>query len=128
PEPLRTLLRERWRLAGEPTSGAVFPVRRGKRAGELKAHRGISYAKALRRDLKIAFGARYRDEAGRWKEKTPAELTPRERELFLETEATRPVDFHSFRRAFNTALADAGVNVQTAMRLAGHADAATHMR
>ncbi len=38
-----------------------------------------------------------------------------------------PVDFHSFRRAFNTALADAGVSIQTAMRLAGPADAATHM-
>jgi hypothetical protein len=33
----------------------------------------------------------------------------------------RPLDFHSFRRAYNTALADANVNVQTAMRLAGPA-------
>jgi integrase len=40
----------------------------------------------------------------------------------------RPLDFHSFRRAFNTALADAGVNVQAAMRLAGHRSADTHMR
>ena len=40
----------------------------------------------------------------------------------------RPLDFHSFRRAFNTGLAAAGVNVQMAMRLAGHRNAATHMR
>jgi len=39
-----------------------------------------------------------------------------------------PLDFHSFRRAFNTALAAAGVNVQMAMRLAGHRNAGTHMR
>ena len=40
----------------------------------------------------------------------------------------RPLDFHSFRRAYDTALADANVNVQTAMRLAGHRNASTHMR
>jgi uncharacterized protein (DUF1778 family) len=40
----------------------------------------------------------------------------------------KPLDFHSFRRAFNTALADVGLNIQTAMRLAGHKNAGTHMR
>jgi hypothetical protein len=40
----------------------------------------------------------------------------------------KPVDFHSFRRSYNTGLANAGVNVQTAMRLAGHKNASTHMR
>jgi integrase len=34
----------------------------------------------------------------------------------------------SFRRAFNTALAEAGVNVQHAMHLAAHSDPKTHMR
>jgi Phage integrase family len=48
--------------------------------------------------------------------------------LYFETATTLPVDFHSFRRAFNTALAGAGVNVQQAMHLAGHTDAKTHMR
>jgi hypothetical protein len=38
----------------------------------------------------------------------------------------RPLDVHSFPRAYNTALADA--NVQTAMRLAGHRNASTHLR
>lgn len=64
----------------------------------------------------------------KWTRKARELWTPRERELFEETPHSLPVDFHSFRRAFNTALADAGVNIQTAMRLAGHADAATHMR
>ena len=48
--------------------------------------------------------------------------------LYSETPTTLPVDFHSFRRAFNTALAEAGVNVQHAMHLAGHSDTKTHMR
>jgi hypothetical protein len=48
--------------------------------------------------------------------------------LFFETATTRPVDFHSFRRAFNTALARADVNVQKAMALAAHSDVKTHMR
>jgi integrase len=48
--------------------------------------------------------------------------------LFYETTVTKPVDFHSFRRAFSTALADAGVNAQQAMRLASHSDEKTHMR
>jgi integrase len=39
---------------------------------------------------------------------------------------TLPVDFHSWRRAFNQALADAGVNAQTAMTLAGHSSMAAH--
>jgi hypothetical protein len=38
------------------------------------------------------------------------------------------VDFHSFRRAFNTALAEAGVNVQHAMHLAAHSDPKVHAR
>jgi integrase len=41
---------------------------------------------------------------------------------------SKRVDFHSFRRAYNTALAGAGVNVQTAMSLASHSDPKTHMR
>jgi integrase len=40
----------------------------------------------------------------------------------------KALDFHSFRRAFNTGLALAGLNVQQAMKLAGHRNAATHMR
>ncbi len=38
------------------------------------------------------------------------------------------MDFHSFRRAFSTALADAGVNAQQAMKLTGHADPRAHTR
>ncbi len=38
--------------------------------------------------------------------------------LYFETETTLPVDFRSFRRAFSTGLAEAGVPVQQAMHLA----------
>src|SRR5690606_38268194 len=54
--------------------------------------------------------------------------TPRERELFAPTEFTKPVDFHSFRRAYKQALADAGVDLQQAMALSGASDVKAHQR
>ena len=47
----------------------------------------------------------------------------------VQTDAprSRAADVHSFRRAFNTGLGAAGVNVQQAMALAGHKDARTHL-
>ncbi len=68
-----------------------------------------------------------RTDLGRSAEGTKLAPDPRD-PLYFETPVSLPVDFHSFRRAFNTALADAGVNVQKAMKLAGHSNAATHMR
>lgn len=38
------------------------------------------------------------------------------------------MDFHSWRRAFVQALADAEVNAQTAMVLAGHSSMGAHQR
>jgi integrase len=49
-------------------------------------------------------------------------------ELHHDTPTSRCVDFHSFRRAFVTAVAAAGLNAQTAMRLSGHRSIATHQR
>jgi integrase len=43
------------------------------------------------------------------------------------SEDFKPLDFHSFRRAFATGLASSGMNVQQAMALAGHRNASTHM-
>lgn len=101
-----------WDGAGRPTKGPVFPMRHGKGAGERRGK--SSHAKRLRKALWLA-GVR--------RGETPAQC-----ELQTDTAQSRRVDFHSLRRAFNTALADAGVNVQTAMRLAGHRNASTHMR
>lgn len=101
-----------WDGAGRPTTGPVFPLRHGKGAGERRGK--SSHAKRLRKALWLA-GVR-------------RGATPAECELQTDTTQSRRVDFHSLRRAFNTALADAGVNVQTAMRLAGHRNASTHMR
>ncbi len=61
----------------------------------------------------------------------PPERTPCCPELasdpvYNETAWSLPVDFHSFRRAFSTGLAEAGVNAQHAMLLAGHADTRAH--
>jgi integrase len=91
-----------------PESGPVFPVRRGERAGEAKKRSNMSYADRLRRELVKAGVTRH--------------------ELHHETSTTRPVDFHSTRRAYAQALRRAGANEQTAMALTGHADSRTHGR
>jgi integrase len=114
PELLRPYLRSWHEFNGKPTKGIVFPARSDTRgtAGQQRTS-GTTFAKRLRRDLRRALV---------W-----AQIPVRD-ELFVETPATLPVDFHSFRRSFVTALANADVNAQTAMRLAGHTSASTHMR
>ena len=73
----------------------------------------IGYAKRLRRELKRALGVQ-RVEDGRWKDKPKAEWSQCELELFTETETSRPIDFHSCRRAFATAAAWTPVAVSNA--------------
>lgn len=137
PEMLRPILHDWWQRQGKPAEGLVFPKRRGAGAGEEGRARS-SHALSFRSDLRRAFGMEalvpisYDRSNGRplttsvWQ--TVRELTQRERVLFEETEYSRPVDFHSWRRAFNQALADAGVNVQQAQALAGHSSMAAHER
>jgi site-specific recombinase XerC len=125
PAMLRPFLRGWWQAAGSPQTGLVFPARRGARAGEKKIK--VSHARAFRRDLRRAFGV----ETWNAKEecfKRARELTARERELFEVTPHTLPVDFHSWRRAFSQALANADVNAQEASALAGHASLSAHAR
>jgi hypothetical protein len=141
-EPRPTVSRARgtdsWERAGEPERGPVFPARVGKRAGQAKRPAN-SYADRLRRDLFRAGVCRLppvqvpapkpgqRTDLGKAAGGTKLAADPRD-PLYFETATTLPVDFHSFRRAFNTALAEAGVNVQHAMHLASHADAKVHSR
>ena len=125
PEMLTPIIRDWWERHGRPTEGLVFPARRGERVGEAKIK--VSHARAFRRDLKRAFGIERWDSEDR-KYVGARAMTPRERELFTETGETLPVDFHSWRRAYSQALADAGVNAQTATALAGHSTLAAHKR
>jgi len=125
PTVLRPILRDWWERQGRPAAGPVFPALRGKRAGEAKGK--VSHALALRRDLRRAFGIETWNVERRRYEVARA-LTPREVELFEPTEHTDPVDFHSWRRAFTQALANAAVNVQTSAALAGHASLSAHAR
>lgn len=106
PEPLLPWLQLWWRENGQQTTGPVFPVGRGERAHEHRGHTG--YARQLRAALELA-GI-----------KRP--------ELFADGTESRRVDFHSFRRAYVTALADSGINAQQSMRLASHTKMETHMR
>jgi len=106
---------------------ATDTARRGRNAGGFKTQNGITYAPRLRRDLKRALVAHRVAEAERLG--VPLAEVPEFRwELFKETDTTLPVDFHSFRRAYNTALAESGVNVQKAMALAAHSDPRVHER
>ncbi len=136
PAMLRPILADWWRLAEEPTEGPVFPARKGERAGKHRLR--STHAKAFRRDLRRAFGLEgperveltrkngRRDERIQWKEER--DPTPREKVLLDGDEHTLPVDFHSWRRAFSQALADAGVNEQQAMGLTGHESEEAHRR
>lgn len=137
PPLLAPFLRAWWERAGKPEHGPVFPVRMGKRAGQEK-HTN-SHAKRLRAALARAnvfrltpievphTGKGRRTDLG--KQPTQTKLAPNSRDpLYFETDVSLPVDFHSFRRAFNTALAEAGVNVQRAMHLASHSDPRVHAR
>jgi integrase len=108
PEPVRAFLAVWWDRQGSPASGPVFPVRRGVRAGQAKKRSNMSYADRLRRELLKAGVDRH--------------------ELHHETATTLPVDFHSTRRAYATALARVGVNEQRARRLTGHSDPKVHQR
>lgn len=125
PVMLRPILRDWWERHERPVVGLIFPARRGKRVGKAKHH--VSHARAFRRDLRRAFGIDAWDAKTR-QHVTARPLTARERELFEETGYTRPVDFHSWRRAFSQALADADVNAQQATALAGHASLSAHAR
>ena len=136
PAMLRPILGDWWERAGRPTTGPMFPVRKGKRAGQQR--KPSSPAKALRRDLMRAFGVEKaevvqlarsngrKDTRVRWV--AARSLAPRERELFTDTDFTRKVEFHSFRRAFKQALADAGVDLQQSMALSGATDVKAHQR
>jgi integrase len=138
PTMLRPFLRTWWELNGRPISGPVFPVRRGPRSGQAKKGHNTSFAKSLRRELfKAGIVRRPPIEAPATKKGTRTDLGKRAPgsklapnpgdPLYFDTQVSRRVDFHSFRRAYNTALARAGVNLQQAMVLASHTDPKTHM-
>ncbi len=108
PDALVPVLYAWWLLSARPLSGPVFPSHRGERRGKR------SHVRELRRALWRA-GVRRGDTFATC-------------EIQTDTETTRRLDFHSFRRAYATGLARAGVNNQTAMALAGHSSPQTHAR
>lgn len=86
-----------WEATGRPVEGSVFRFPAARK----------SYAADLRAALLAAGIDRH--------------------ELHHDTDRSRRVDFHSFRRAWATAIAGAGLNAQSAMQLTGHRQMATHM-
>ncbi len=127
PDMLRPILLDWWERHGRPTTGLMFPCLRGKEAGKGEKT-GVSHAAAMRRDLARYFGLETLNGEGKWEPTTDREKTDRERELLEETDVTRPVDFHGWRRRFVQALADTGMSSQQAQVLAGHASLSAHER
>ena len=141
PAMVRPFLRARWEDRGQPAAGPVFPIEIGPNAGKPRkiANTG-GIAERLRRNLFVAGVVRLPPVIEPWikpgtrtdrgkESKVPTKLAPNPADpLYFETSTTMPVDFHSFRRAYATALAEAGVNAQQAMHLAGHSNAKTHAR
>ncbi len=138
-----------------PTSGPVFPIMNGPRAGqrqgkrsharELRAgfwtagvHRPLKgFEKAVERLKKAELRLRQLSEKGEGRPPYRAALKDLKAAtaavkaldaIQTDTPATRCLDFHSLRRSYNTALAKSGVNVQQAMALAGHRNPNTHVR
>jgi integrase len=103
---MRPILRQWHEMQGCPVDGPVFPVTKGDRKGEQRSDRGTSYAARLRREL-LRMGIK-------------------RQAIHKNTLISRCVDFHSFRRAFASSLAEVGVNEQRAMILTAHADSKTH--
>jgi integrase len=127
PEVLRPFLRAWWEGHKSPNAGPVFPGLRGRHRGTARADRGTSFAGVLRRELLRAGIVRHDCDGSCSRKDSPTPCPNFASDpLYNDTPTTQRVDFHSFRRAFNTALAEAGVNVQQAMHLAGHSDPKVH--
>ncbi len=97
PPAVALALEAHWQASGRPATGPVFKMPPARK----------SYAADLRAALLAAGVDRH--------------------ELHHDTPRTRRVDFHSFRRAWTTAIAGAGLNAQSAMQLTGHRQMSTHM-
>jgi integrase len=110
-----------WHAQGCPQKGPVFPVRKGPKAGQRKGD-NISYAKALRKAAWEAGLRRplpgYEEAVGDDRKKFCA--------LQVATDDSLPLDFHSLRRAFITACAQAGMSLQDSMDASGHTQETTH--
>ncbi len=124
PEMLLPILQSWWHSQGRPRTGAVFPAARGPRAGGHKKR--MSYAEQLREALWLA--GVVRPLPGFREAKSEAEQKARCLIQSGNSLEYKPLDFHSFRRAFATGLAAAGVSTPLAMALADHRDASTHTR
>lgn len=115
-----------WVVAGCPSEGPVFPVRRGPRAGEHKKPKS-NYSEELRDALWDAGVVRPQQPGYQL-----ARPEDRRQHCALQSGIAGKracVDFHSFRRAFVTATtAQKGLSFQESMRLADHSDPTTHMK
>ena len=119
PSMLRPILHLWWDRAGKAVQGLLFPQVKGLDVG--KQRNKTSMADALRRDLARAFGLEtWDDDKVRYVSDPNAKWTRRQTELLKGTDRYRPVDFHSWRRAFCQAVAASGLDGTAAKKLSSH--------
>jgi hypothetical protein len=109
-----------WDSHGRPVTGPVFPRRRGA-SGPAKGH--LVRLRAPGRAVNRPPFARCLASGGQ----QPTRSVEKHCLIQSGSSQRRPLDFH-FPTGQQHGLADANVNVQTAMRLAGHRNASTPMR
>lgn len=140
PDVLVPVLQAWWDSKGRPTTGPVFPCRKGPRAGLQKQK--MSYARPLREALWEAGVVRplagydkalAEFEALKAAKAEPAALEGAEaalkRQCLIQAgseDEYLPLDFHSFRRSYATSLAALNLNTAQSMALAGHRSPTTH--
>jgi site-specific recombinase XerD len=112
--------------SGEPSPDAVlFPVRRESSRGEGRVgerRTSSTWARALRRDVKRAFGLEA-FEGGQWKDKKTTDAYSRRMlELLEGTDDRRPLWMHNSRNAA-AVMAERQERLKAAARVTGHASA-----
>lgn len=139
PEQCRAPLEIYWRSLGCPARGPMFPLLRPSAGGKATSRHGGEYERRLSEAGGFkANGTSYAEdfraavwEAGIYSPMEgfdPSRPDPRHCAFQTDGETTRRLDFMSLRRDYVTAVADSGVNEQTALALSGHTQITTQMR
>ncbi len=138
PEHVRPLLEAYWRRLGSPKKGPLFPTQRPAFAGTVETTAGAYERQSSEVGSFKAAGTSYADDlrAAVWEAGIysplegfdPASPDKSQCALQTDTETTRRLDFASLRRDYVTAIADSGVNTQTALATSGHTQINTQMR
>ncbi len=129
-----------WKKQGSPATGPVFPVRRAVKAGTVKRPDGSTYERRKselggeKSRTGTSFGPALRNafwQAGIYRPLPGFDPSRPDRKFCAfqtDTETSRRLDFHSLRRAFVTALHEAGLPTSDILAASGHTQLSTSLR